>query len=182
MIAAAMRPLTVSCVIDAPRERIFDYLADIANHLEFSDHFVHEFRLERLNSRGVGAAARFRIASSLARLPFGSRLASTWVEEVLTELEPPHRLAFEGRSGRIDRVPTRSEWRLTAHDHGMTRVAYTFASDPANRIDRLRESLGGRTWLKRQFARGLRRLRSILEQGEPSSREARIPAGHSPDI
>ena len=55
-ICAAVRPLTVTCVIDRPRERVFDYLADIANHAEFTDHFMREFRLERLPSRGRGAA------------------------------------------------------------------------------------------------------------------------------
>jgi uncharacterized protein YndB with AHSA1/START domain len=163
--------------MDVPRERVFDYLADIANHVEFTDHFVEEFRLERIDSRGVGAAARFRIASGLARLPFLSPLASLWVEVVLTELEPPHRLVIEGRAGRNGRVPIRGECRLTPHDHGMARVEYTFSSDPANRIDRLREALGARSWLRRQYARSLRRLRSILEDGEPSLRAARVAAG-----
>ena len=45
-----MRPIAVSRTIDAPRERVFDYLSDIANHAEFSDHYLSDFRLERLDS------------------------------------------------------------------------------------------------------------------------------------
>ena len=48
--------------IDAPREQVFDYLADIANHAEFSDHYLKDFRLERARVARLGAAASFRIA------------------------------------------------------------------------------------------------------------------------
>jgi uncharacterized protein YndB with AHSA1/START domain len=34
-----MDPVTAHVVIDRPREEVFDYLADIANHAEFSDHY-----------------------------------------------------------------------------------------------------------------------------------------------
>jgi uncharacterized protein YndB with AHSA1/START domain len=40
-----MRRITCSVTIDAPRERVFDYLSDIANHAEFSDHYLKDFRL-----------------------------------------------------------------------------------------------------------------------------------------
>jgi uncharacterized protein YndB with AHSA1/START domain len=172
-----MRPVTVSSVVDAPRERVFDYLSDIANHLEFSDHFIDQFRLTRLDSRGVGAGARFRIASWLARIPGLAPFASIWAEIVITELERPHRILTEGAGGRIGRTSIRGEFLLTAHDHGMSRVTYTFSTDPATRGDRLREALGGRAWTRRQLARGLRRLRTILEQGRPSPHPPRVAAG-----
>ena len=35
---AAMDPVTAHVVIDRPREEVFEYLADIANHPEFTDH------------------------------------------------------------------------------------------------------------------------------------------------
>ena len=62
-----MRPLSVSRTIDVPRERVFDYLSDIANHSAFVDHYLQDFRLERLDSRGVGAAASYKIAFPSAR-------------------------------------------------------------------------------------------------------------------
>jgi uncharacterized protein YndB with AHSA1/START domain len=163
-----MRPTTVSCTIDAPRERVFDYLSDIANHAEFTDHFLKDFRLQRLDSRGAGAAAAFRIGFPLSRL---------WAEVVMTEVERPHRIALEGRTGRIGRVGLSAVYLLTLHGGGMTRVELTVASEPATRTDALRESLGGRLWLKISCRSALRRLRFVLEEGEPSARAVRVAAG-----
>jgi uncharacterized protein YndB with AHSA1/START domain len=167
-----MRPLTVTNTIDAPRERVFEYLADIANHAEFTDHFMKDFRLERLESRGVGAAARFRLLSPSSLLGF-----DVWVELVLAELERPHRIVMNGRAGRIGRVPVSVLYRLTPQDPGMTRIELTFSSEPTKAADRLREFLGGRLWLTLQCRRALRRLKLILEEGEPSAHAVRVAAG-----
>jgi uncharacterized protein YndB with AHSA1/START domain len=154
--------------LDAARERVFDYLADIANHAEFTDHFLKDFRLERLDSRGVGAAASFRIAC---------RLASLWAEAVLTEVERPYRIVAEGQTGRLGRIKIRGAYTLTPHNRDMTRVELTFSSEPATRTDYLRELLAARPSLKRQTRRALHRLRFILEEGEPSAHAVRPAAG-----
>jgi uncharacterized protein YndB with AHSA1/START domain len=163
-----MRPLVLSRVIDAPREQVFDYLSDIANHVEFTDHFVKDFRLERIESRGVGAAARFRLLLGAGAI---------WCEAVLTVLERPHTIVAEGRAGRLGRIEVRSEYRLTLHEQAMTRVELTFALRPATLTDRLREALGVRLWLGYRQRRALRRLQLILEQGESSAPAARVAAG-----
>jgi uncharacterized protein YndB with AHSA1/START domain len=160
-----MRPFTVGITIDAPRERVFDYLADIANHAEFSDHYLKDFRLERLDSRGVGAAAAFRIS-------FGSSL---WGEMVITELEPPYRIVLEGQTGRLGRVKTRAVYTLTGR--GMTEVEYELSSTPATKVDQLRDALGGRAWLKLQSRRALRRLARALEEDRPAAHAAGVAAG-----
>jgi uncharacterized protein YndB with AHSA1/START domain len=162
-----MRRFTCSVTIDVPRERVFDYLADIANHVEFSDHYLKDFRLERVESRGVGAAARFRIA-------FGG---SQWAEIVIAELEPPYRIVLEGQTGRIGRVVVEAAYTLTPSGQSMTRVAYELSTTPATRSDDLRALLGGRAWLKRQSRRALHRLAEVLEQGQPSSHAVRVAAG-----
>ncbi len=162
-----MRPVTASVTIDAPRERVFDYLADIANHIEFSDHYLEDFRLERLESKGVGAAARFRFS-------FGSSL---WGEIVITELERPHRIVLEGQAGRLGRVKTRAVYSLTPYANQMTRVEYEASSSGETAIDGLRSALGGRAWLGLQTRRGLRRLAKVLEEGQPAARAARVAAG-----
>jgi uncharacterized protein YndB with AHSA1/START domain len=163
-----MRPASVTTTIDATREAVFDYLTDIANHVEFTDHFLKDFRLARLESRGVGAAARLRIASPLG---------SIWAEVVLTEIEHPYRIAWEGRAGRLGRIAIRGAYTCTPHDHDMTRVELSFSSDPATRTDRLREALGGRSWLVFQLRRALRRLKVVLEEGEPSAHAVRVAPG-----
>jgi uncharacterized protein YndB with AHSA1/START domain len=168
-----MRPVTVTSTIDAPRERVFDYLADIANHAEFTDHFMKDFRLERLDSRGVGAAARFRLTSALSSVAG----LDVWAELVITELERPHLIVMDGHGGRIGRIEIKSVIRLTREDPGMTRVELTFSSAPVAAADRLRELLGGRWWLTVECRRALRRLKLILEEGEPSAHAVRVAAG-----
>ena len=55
-----MDPVTSTITIGRPREEVFDYLADIANHPEFSDHYLTDWHLTRVDSVGRGAGARFR--------------------------------------------------------------------------------------------------------------------------
>ena len=55
-----MDPVTSTITIGRPREEVFDYLADIANHPEFSDHYLKDWHLTRVDSVGRGAGARFR--------------------------------------------------------------------------------------------------------------------------
>lgn len=163
-----MRPLTVTSIVDRPRREVFDYLADIANHAEFTDHFLKQFRLERLQSRGLGAGARY-----LIDFPLGA----TWAESTLVELDPPYSIVSEGAAGRIGRNRTRTEYRLTDHDQDMTKVELIYSTQPATPVDRLKEALGLRPWLRAKWARALRRLGQVLEQGEPSSRAAGVAAG-----
>ena len=60
-IAGPVGPVTVETVISAPREAVFDFVGDLANHVAFTDHFMSDFRLARAKSDGLGAAARFRL-------------------------------------------------------------------------------------------------------------------------
>jgi uncharacterized protein YndB with AHSA1/START domain len=163
-----MRAITVSRTVDVPRERVFRYLADIANHAEFSDHYLHDFRLERLNSSGMGASASYRLDFPLGR---------QWGDAAITGLEAPHRVVLEGRAGRIGRIRTRAEYTLTPADHDMTRVEYRFETEPGTPLDRLKEALGLRGWLQRAARRALGRLASVLEDGEPSAGAVRPAAG-----
>jgi uncharacterized protein YndB with AHSA1/START domain len=166
MLSPPVRPFTTTVTIDAPRERVFDYLADVANHAEFSDHYLKDFRLERLNSSGVGAAASFKLA-------LGS---SQWGEMVIASLERPYRIVLLGQTGRIGRVKTRGVYTLTPYGNDMTQLAYEASSTPATKGDELRAALGGRVWLKRQSRRALRRLAKVLEEGPPSRQAARAAA------
>jgi len=60
-------PVTVSIVVSTPRERVFDYLQDIANHAEFTDHYLVDWHLTRIDSvaRGGGTVSRACAAQSL---------------------------------------------------------------------------------------------------------------------
>ena len=64
-------PVSVSVVVARPREEVFEYLGDIANHSEFTDHYLMDWHLTREQSYGRGAGARFRVEAPLNRFPWG---------------------------------------------------------------------------------------------------------------
>jgi uncharacterized protein YndB with AHSA1/START domain len=166
-----MHPLTVSITIAAPREQVFEYLQDIANHAEFTDHYLRDWHLTRENSVGRGAGARFRVA---ARGP-GSRFG--WGDVTFAEVESPHRIVEVGRSGKVNRVRTLGVYELAPAASGATRVQFTLETQPATLSDRLLESLGARGWLRRKNMKAMRRLRSIIESGEGRGQRITVAGG-----
>ena len=165
----AVDPFTVSIVVSAPRERVFDYLQDIANHSEFTDHYLVDWHLTRIDSVGLGAGARFRV-----RAP-GSRFS--WGDVTFAEVERPHRIVEVGRTGKNNRIRTLGTYELSLAASGTTRVRFTLETMPATLSDRLMESLGARGWLKRKNGRSMRRLRAIIERGEQRGSRVTVAAG-----
>jgi uncharacterized protein YndB with AHSA1/START domain len=151
-----VEPVTVSTVIAAPREVVFDYLQDIANHAEFTDHFLKDWHLTRMDSVGRGAGARFRVAAP------GNRYS--WGDVTFAEVERPHRIVEVGRTGKSNRIRTVGVYLLEPAAGGATRVSFTLQTAPATFADRLMESFGARSWTRRKNHRALHRLRAILEQ------------------
>ena len=161
-----MGPVNAELAIDVPREAAFDYVADLANRPAFTDHFIGGLRLLRVESTGVGAGARFR---------FLAPPQAIWMDTTITELEPPHRISERGRGGRLNRIPSATEWELLggprAADHG---PGHLLDRARAIRSTALKEVLGGASiWYGRDWATALRRLRDRLETGQ--ARQA--PAG-----
>jgi uncharacterized protein YndB with AHSA1/START domain len=160
-------PVTVSVSIDKPREEVFDYLADIANHAEFMDHFFKEWRLTRIESYGVGAGARFRSNARLDR--FG------WGDMNFLTVEWPRRIVAVGRGGKYNRIKTYAEWTLEPAGAGSTRVEFMYESDPPLPSDKLIEAVSGRKrWFKRGAKKALKRLRAILEDGRQRGQRATV--------
>jgi uncharacterized protein YndB with AHSA1/START domain len=160
-------PVTVSITVGRPREEVFEYLADVANHAEFADHYLTDWRLTREESYGRGAGARFRVNAPFNRF--------SWADATLAEVEPPYRIVQLGRGGKANRVRHRTEYTLTPGPGGTTQVELSIETEPETLADRVMESLGVRGWLKRNAGRSLRRLRSILE--EDRDRGARVTVG-----
>ena len=164
-----MDPLTVSIIIDVPRERVFDYLQDIANHAEFTDHYLVDWHLTREDPVGRGAGARFRVKAPLSRF--------SWADVTFAEVQAPYRIVEVGRTGKSNRIRTLGEYELAPGPSGTTRVDYTLTNQPVMLSDRLMESLGARRWLRRQNRRAMHRLRSILELGEQRGQRPTIAGG-----
>ena len=150
-----MDPITVEVVIDRPREDVFEYLADFANHAEFNDHFLVDWRLTREDTYGYGAGGRYKIKMPLNRFP--------WADSTVIEFDRPRRIVEAGRAGKYNRIRTLGVYELEPQGRG-TRVKFTFESEPKLPSDKFLERLGGRGWLKRQLRKAMRRLQSILEE------------------
>lgn len=148
-----MGPISVRRSIDAPRERVFDFVCDLANRPAFTDHFIGELRLERLASRGVGASARMRIARR-----------GLWLETVIVEASSPYRILERGRGGRWDRIPITTAWELVTQPGGRgCELTLSFWTEPASLLDRLREKLGAERYYRRQWSIALSRLKELIE-------------------
>jgi uncharacterized protein YndB with AHSA1/START domain len=167
MLPAAVDPVSVSVRIDRPREEVFAYLVDIANHAEFSDHYLTEWRLTRVDSVGRGAGARFRMGIPLQRF--------AWGDMTFVEVEPPHRIVALGRGGKFNRMKTTAIWTLDPAPGGGTEVEYMFESEPALPTDRVMELVSGqRGWFKRKLRRAMSRLQAILEENEDRGARATV--------
>jgi uncharacterized protein YndB with AHSA1/START domain len=158
-----MDPVSVSTVISKPREEVFEYLADIANHAEFTDHYLTNWHLTRERSYGTGAGARFRINAPFARF--------NWADMTFAEVDPPYRIVEHGHGGKYNRIRLLGTYTLSDGPDGTTNVEYRLETRPKEPSDRLMEALGGRAWTRRQNAKAMRRLRAILEgSGKPGPR------------
>jgi uncharacterized protein YndB with AHSA1/START domain len=161
-----MDPFTVETTIARPREEVFEYLADISNHAEFTDHYLVDWHLTREDPYGKGAGARFRVKAPLNRFP--------WADMSFAELQPPYRIVERGRGGKYNRIRMLGTYTLDQGAGGTTRVQFTFETEPVMLSDRLMEALGARVWSKRQAARAMRRLRRILEENRDRGRRVTL--------
>jgi len=162
-------PVTVSITVGRPREQVFAYLADIANHSEFTDHFLEDWHLTRADPVGRGAGARFRIKAPLQRF--------SWMGVSFIEVDPPWRIVEAGRGGKFNRIRSMTIYTLEPAPDDGTRVRLSVETEPVTISDHLMEALGARRWTRRQNRRALRRLRSILEDGRHRGARVTIAGG-----
>ena len=161
-----MEPLSVSTTIARPREEVFAYLEDLANHPEFSDHYLVDWHMTRTDTVGRGAGARFRHTARFQRFD--------WLDLTNAEVDAPRRILQAGRGGKTNRTRLRSIWELDERGPAETLVSLTVETRPALPSDRIMEALFVRRWLKRNSRKALRRLRRILEEGKGRGRRATI--------
>jgi uncharacterized protein YndB with AHSA1/START domain len=166
-ISPAVDPVNASVTIGRPREEVFAYLSDIANHAEFSDHYLKDWRLTRIDSVGRGAGARFKVDVPLQRF--------AWADMTFVVVEPPHRIVAVGRGGKYNRIKTTAIWTLDTAPGGATEVEYMVESEPALPSDRLIEAVSRQHgWFKRKVRKALSRLQAILEEDEGRGARATV--------
>ncbi len=152
--------------IDVPRERAFEFLADLANRPSFMGRFISDFRLMRLDSSGVGAAARFRI-----------RERGLWMETEIEELSAPYRIIERGRGGRMGRIPVCTAWEATEAGIDSCEVKVVHWTEPSHHVDKLTERT---PWMRGYYRRALdgalAQLKELLE-GEAATGRAAVAGG-----
>jgi uncharacterized protein YndB with AHSA1/START domain len=149
-----MREVTVHTSISAPREEVFDFVADLAGRPAYTDHYLEDYRLASPRPYGKGAAARFRLRAPLAK---------EYAELTVVDFDRPRRIVEEVRVGRRGRNRSVAVYEFLREGPSLTRVELTTYSEPATLIDRLKE-VGAPTWIRRQTKTALERLRMIFEE------------------
>jgi uncharacterized protein YndB with AHSA1/START domain len=165
-----VRQVTVSTVISAPREEVFDFVCDLAGRPAYTDHFMRDYRLARVDPVGPGAAARFQLRAPLAK---------EYAELTIMEADRPWRIVEEIRVGRRGRNRSVAVYEFVVEGGGVTRVELTTYSEPATIIDRVKE-LGAASWIRRQTKKALERLRLIFEEPPRGELKRATIAGYEP--
>src|SRR4051794_41850433 len=106
-----MLPVTVQASISAPREEIYDYIADLSRRPAWCDHYLKDYRLAHPRPSGVGAAARY-----LVDAPF----SSLYLEVTIVEAERPRLIVERAHGGRHLRTKGGGSWGLSRAGSGPT--------------------------------------------------------------
>ncbi len=165
-----MGPVSAEIEIDVPRQRAFEAISDLSLRPAFTDHFLTDFHLTRIEPTGVGAGARFRFAVWPRRV---------WMDTTIAGLDGPYRLIEHGRGGRANRIASTTLWELTEGPGALTKVRVSYWTEPTNPVDRGLEVLSGASIpYERRWREALRRLREQLESGRLDRRPLAVAGGN----
>jgi hypothetical protein len=162
-----MGPVYAEIDIDAPREKICDYLLDIATRPVLFDGAIEDFRLLRLESTGVGAGARFRF-----------KRRSAWIDTTITAVDYPRRLSERGFGGRFNRNANGMEWELAEGPGGISTVRLSYWTQPKGFSKLTDRMTGGAGWYRRRLRDALGALRDRIEADQTSSDPIEVAGGN----
>jgi uncharacterized protein YndB with AHSA1/START domain len=164
-----MGPVSAAVEIDAPREQVYAALVDLALRPSFTDHFLTDFHLTRIDPVGVGAGARYRAKGPLRKV---------WMDSAIVTVDEPYRIVEEGEAGRGNRIRNHVVWELIEGPGPLTTVRVSHWTEPMP-VDRVLElASGGSFWLERGWREALRRLRELLESDQPAAERVAVAGGN----
>jgi uncharacterized protein YndB with AHSA1/START domain len=164
-----MGPISAEVEVDVSREAVFALLTDLSLRPSFTDHFLTDFHLTRIDPIGIGAGARFRVKGPMRKI---------WMDTTVISTEPPFQIVEEGEAGRGNRIRSHLVWELTEGPGSLTCVRVSHRTEPAA-VDRALEILsGGSIWLERGWRRALRRLRDNVESDRPVAERIVVAGGN----
>ena len=165
-----MGPVSAAVEIDVPRSVAFAELCDLSRRPSFTDHFISDLHLTRIDPVGLGAGARFRFETPPRHL---------WMDTTITEIEEPQRIVEHGRGGRANRIPSTTVWELLEGRGSLITVRLSFWTEPSNPVDRAIDSVGMASfWIERGWREAMNRLRDNLESGAGATEPVAIAGGN----
>ena len=151
-----MKPVTVSITVPQPAEEVFDYLAVLANHEAFLDHFLVDWKFSGPR-RGVGAKAEARASAPMSQ---------DWTDFEIVEVEKPLRIVEQG-VGLKGKRRTRGTYRLRSLPAGGTEISFELEWLASARAERMIPPMT-RAFIRRPNAKAMRRLARQLAKAEPA--------------
>lgn len=146
-----MKPVTVSTEVPKPREQVYEYLEVLANHEQFTDHFMVDWELSG-PKRGVGAKANVRVKATAEK---------DWTDIEIVEADAGQRLVEETIGGPGASRRTRGTYRLESLPDGGTRISFELEMLSMSRGERLMGPIN-RAYLKRVNKKAMNRLAERL--------------------
>jgi Polyketide cyclase / dehydrase and lipid transport len=147
-----MKPVTSTIEVPQSRERVYDFLDVLANHEQFTDHFLVDWELSGPPS-GVGAKARMQFKAA------GRKEA---LEMEVVAAERPRMTAEESVSAN-GRRRTRGTYRLEEDPQGGTIIEFELEWLQATFLDRFTAPVA-RSIVRNANIKALERLRVRLEE------------------
>jgi hypothetical protein len=164
-----MGPISAEAEIDVPRERAFEVIGDLSLRHAFTDHFISNFHLTRIEAGGIGAGARFKVEAPLR---------SVWMDTTIVGLEEHYRIVERGQGGRANRIPNHTVWELTEGPGTLTAVRMSHWTEPGP-VDRALEILSAASiWQQRGWHEAMRRLRDGLESDAWEGKRIAVAGGN----
>ncbi|MGE5282133.1 MAG: SRPBCC family protein [Chloroflexota bacterium] len=152
-----MKPVRSSVVVAKPAPEVYDFLAVLANHESFLDHFLVDWSFSGPR-KGVGAKGLAR-----AHAP----ASQDWTELEIVEAKAPRRIVEQG-VGAGGKRRTRGTYLLEELPDGTTKVELELEWIEASRAERLIPPLT-RAFARRPNGKAMRRLAKLLaaDRGAP---------------
>ena len=146
-----MKPVTVSAEVPKPRDEVYEYLEVLANHEQFTDHFMVDWQLSG-PPRGVGAKANVRVKATAEK---------DWTDMEIVEADAGRRIVEDGTGGAGGKRRTRGTYLLDDVPGGGTRITFTLEFLSLPRGERLMGPLQ-RVYVRRVNRKAMRRLAERL--------------------
>ncbi len=162
-----MGPVFTEVEIDAPREEVFEYLMDFDTRPYLYGEAIMNFRLLRLNSRGIGAGARWQFKRKKA-----------WADSAITAAEPPARISERGVTGSYNKTATGTEWEMDETATGVTVVRISYWTVPTGLAKAFDRMTGGSGWHRRRLNKAGHRLREAIESGREERVDVPVAGGN----